>query len=257
MAASAYAQSAREQLQQMVEQLQKAPSDSALRERIIKLAAEVKPAPAIPEEANRFFVRGNVFLNEAKDATGYELAISAFREALRIAPWWGDAYINLAAAQGSAGKFDDAIASLKLFIAAVPAGSAEAREGQNRIYALEAKSEMAAKAAATAASVAAEKRRPSLEGNWSVSGFMYFEVTRDGERFALKPGKMLGRDGMWRATNVVLDAQRIQFTVEQPACPQCRSGYDLKLSPSGNELTGTLWRLDGSREPTANITRTP
>lgn len=141
---SVNAQSPREQLQQMVERLRQTPGDNALREQIVKLAAEVKPAPAIPEEANRFFVRGNVFQKEAKDASGYEIAISAYREALRIAPWWGDAYFNLAAAQGLAGRFDDAIASLKLFIASAPAGSAEAREAQNKTYALEAKKEMAA-----------------------------------------------------------------------------------------------------------------
>ena len=66
---SAHAQSPREQLTQMVEQLQKTPSDNALREKIIKLAREVKPAPAVPEEANRAFVRGNVFQKEAKDAS--------------------------------------------------------------------------------------------------------------------------------------------------------------------------------------------
>jgi len=56
LAASAYAQSPREQLQQMVEQLQKSPNDNALRERIIKLGAQIKPAPAIPEEARKHFV---------------------------------------------------------------------------------------------------------------------------------------------------------------------------------------------------------
>jgi hypothetical protein len=39
---SVHAQSPREQLQQMVEQLQKTPSDNALRERTIKLGAEIK-----------------------------------------------------------------------------------------------------------------------------------------------------------------------------------------------------------------------
>ncbi len=143
LAASAYAQSPREQLQQMVEQLQKTPTDNALRERIIKLGAEIKPAPAIPEEANHAFVKGNVFQKEAKDASGYELAISAYREALRAAPWWGDAYYNLAVALESGRKFDEAIASIKLYMASVQAGSAEAREAQNRMYAIEAKNELA------------------------------------------------------------------------------------------------------------------
>src|SRR5258705_10035814 len=142
LAASAYAQSPREQLKQMVEQLQATPGDNALRERIIKLAASIKPAPAIPEEANRAFVKGNVFQKDAKDASGYELAISAYRDALRAAPWWGDAYYNLAVALESARKFDEAIAPLKLFIASVQAGSVEARGAQKKIYALGAKKEM-------------------------------------------------------------------------------------------------------------------
>ena len=143
LAASASAESPREQLQQMVEQLQKTPTDNALRERIIKLGSEIKPAPAISEEANRAFVKGNVFQKEAKDASGYELAISAYREALHIAPWWGDAYYNLAVALESARQFGVAIASIKLYMASVQAGSAEAREAQNRMYAIEAKHELA------------------------------------------------------------------------------------------------------------------
>ena len=51
--ASAQAQSPREQLQQMVEQLQKSPTDNALREKIIKLAQNIKPTPAVPEEVER------------------------------------------------------------------------------------------------------------------------------------------------------------------------------------------------------------
>jgi hypothetical protein len=49
LCASANAQSPREQLQQMVEQLQKTPTDNALREKIIKLGISIEPAPAIPD----------------------------------------------------------------------------------------------------------------------------------------------------------------------------------------------------------------
>ncbi len=164
LAAGANAQSPREQLQQMVEQLQKTPTDNALRERIIKLGAEIKPAPAIPEEANHAFVKGNVFQKEAKDASGYELAISAYREALRAAPWWGDAYYNLAVALESGRKFDEAIASIKLYMASVQAGSAEAREAQNRVYAIEAKSEMASKQAAARAAAERERKKTEFAG---------------------------------------------------------------------------------------------
>lgn len=47
----AHAETPREQLQQMVEQLQKSPNDNALREKIIKLAPTLKPSPAVPDAA--------------------------------------------------------------------------------------------------------------------------------------------------------------------------------------------------------------
>jgi hypothetical protein len=43
--------SPREQLQQYIADLQKKPDDQALREKIIKLARGMKPAPAVPKEA--------------------------------------------------------------------------------------------------------------------------------------------------------------------------------------------------------------
>lgn len=250
-AAITHAQSPREQLQQMVEQLQKAPNDNGLREKILKLSTTIKPPPTIPEEANRAFVKGNVFQKEAKDASGYELAIASYREALRIAPWWSDAYFNLAVALEAAGKFDEAIASIRSYMASVSAGSAETREAQNKIYALEAKGELAAKKAAITAQV--ERQRPSVEGQWSINGILEFQVVRTGEVFTLTAGKMYNQYGLWRATEVVIDQQHVRFTVEQPTCPQCKAGYDLSLSSSGKALTGTMWQLQGS--PT-NITET-
>ena len=260
LAPPAQAQSPREQLTQLVLQLQKAPGDKALRERIIKLGAEIKPPPAIPEEANRFLVRGNVFQKEARDASGYELAIGAYRDALRLAPWWGDAYFNLAVALESAGKLDEAIASLRFFLSSTASGGAEAREAQNRIYAIEAKAEMASKAAAATARAKAaaeqERRRPTTEGRWTVSGFMEFEVVRNGEKFSVIAGTMQGQLGLWRATDVVADRQRVRFKIEQLACPQCKGTYDLSLSPSGNELTGTILNSRGVEPmPSGGVTR--
>ncbi len=72
----------------MVEQLQKTPNDNALREKIIKLGAEIKPAPAIPEEARRSFVEGVTIVKSAKEPSSQKLAIESFNEALKIAPWW-------------------------------------------------------------------------------------------------------------------------------------------------------------------------
>src|SRR5687767_2912453 len=164
LAASAHAQSAREQLQQMVEQLQKTPNDNALRERIIKLGAEIKPAPAIPEEARRSYIEGVTIVKSAKDAGSQKLAIASFNEALKIAPWWGDAYYNLAVTQELTGQLTQAEQTLKWFILSSP-GESEARDAQDRVYAIGAKRKLAA-ADAEATRLATSKKSPA--GNWKV-----------------------------------------------------------------------------------------
>ena len=149
LTASAYAQSPREQLQQMVEQLQKTPSDNALRERIIKLGAEIMPAPVVPPEAKRPFVMAGTYQKEAKKPSDFVLAIAAYQDALKIAPWWGDAYYNLSVSLESAGELDRAKDALELYLLTKPK---DAEEAQNRLYALDAKKHLAAKQAAEKAS---------------------------------------------------------------------------------------------------------
>lgn len=260
VAASVHAQSPREQLNQMVQQLQKTPNDNALLEKIIKLAQGVKPRPAIPEEANRAFVKGNVFQKEAKDASGYDHAISAYREALRVAPWWGDAYYNLAVALEVAGKFDEAIASIKLYMASVPDASAEAREAQNRIYAIEAKSEMASRLAIAQAAAERERQRPSVEGRWT-GKMWHFQVTKSGEKLDLIPlGFIPGISGQWQATGIELDRNRAKFNWLNPSirCPECKMLHlNLSLSENGNELTGTSTSQETGNVYPITFTRMP
>jgi hypothetical protein len=122
-----------------VAQLDKHPQDEILREKIIRKALEANPR--IPEEARRAFIEGTTITKSAKSAKGQTLAIESFSEALKIAPWWGDAYYNLAVAQELAGKFEAAQTSLKFYILTNPGGR-EAREAKNRIYALEAKTRL-------------------------------------------------------------------------------------------------------------------
>lgn len=54
----AHAQTPQDTLNQYVSSLQQNPSDNALREKIIKFAQTMNPAPAIPEEARRDYVIG-------------------------------------------------------------------------------------------------------------------------------------------------------------------------------------------------------
>ena len=164
----ASAQSPREQLNQLVTQLQANPGDTALRERIIKLAQEIKPPPAIPEEASRAFVRGTVFQKEAKSPAGFGLAIKAFQEASLLAPWWGDAYYNLSIAQESAGMPEQAIASLQQYMLTRPSEK-DLRDAQNRIYAIEAKKDLLAQERTTA-TAAKDARVQAMAGTWYAGG---------------------------------------------------------------------------------------
>jgi hypothetical protein len=158
------------ELQSLVRQLQANPGDAALKERIIQMARQLSPEPVIPEEARRAFVQGATLAKAATDAAGQRLAVDSFREALKIAPWWGDAWYNLAVAQELAGDLNDARNSLKLYLLTEP-GEKEVRDAQDRIYSLEAKEKLAAvqAAATSAAQVAAkaaaqEKTLSSLNG---------------------------------------------------------------------------------------------
>jgi tetratricopeptide (TPR) repeat protein len=120
LASSAYAQSPREQLRQMVQQLQKAPSDNALREKIITLAATLKPALALPEEAERHMAYGTAAFTGAKSPADYKEAVKEFEQATLAAPWHGDAYFNLGVAQDKAENYEAALRSLNLARLASP-----------------------------------------------------------------------------------------------------------------------------------------
>ena len=111
-----------------------------IREEIIGFVSAMKPSPPVPDQAQRYFVQGNTLMKSANNAADYNLAIDKYKEALMEAPWWGDAYYNLGVALESAGRYDDAIDSLKLYLLTNPP---TADEDKKKIYAIEAKKEKA------------------------------------------------------------------------------------------------------------------
>lgn len=127
---SAHALSPSEELQQMVAQLQQAPNDNALREKIIKLATKIKPAPAIPEAAREPFIMGATVLKKASDPAGASKAVDLFTQALNLAPWFADAYYNRALAREAAGQYNLAINDLETYLKC-ELTDAERRETQN------------------------------------------------------------------------------------------------------------------------------
>jgi ankyrin repeat protein len=130
-----------ELFEQLFKQLNDKPHKST-RRLIIKLASELKPAPAIPEEARKYFVEGTAIVKAAKNPAQQAIAAQSFTEALKIAPWWGDAYYNLGVAQELAEKYDEAEQAFNFYLLSNPSET-EKREVQDRIYGLSAKRKLA------------------------------------------------------------------------------------------------------------------
>ena len=106
--ASAHAQAPREQLKQMVEQLQKTPTDNALREKIIKLAQEVKPAPVIPDKAIEYEGRAQFAFKSAKSEADFLAAAREYEKAIAVAPWIPGYYADLCTIYEKAGIYLEA-----------------------------------------------------------------------------------------------------------------------------------------------------
>lgn len=176
-------------LKEICGEIKKSPDDWSLREKAVGLAAGMKPAPAVPPEARKPFVKATTFQKEATSVSDYQLAIAAYKEALLIAPWWADAIYNLASAQESAGLYDESARSFSLYLLSKPK---DAEETQERLYALEAKKEKAAKDAEEAERKTREKFAEALPGEWVrphespiCNPKDFYRLTRQGSGFAL------------------------------------------------------------------------
>jgi tetratricopeptide (TPR) repeat protein len=122
----AQAQTPQETLNQYIADLQKSPNDNALREKIIKHVQTMKPAPAIPEEAQKHMDRGIAAIESAKTAEDFQDAAVEFMKAVTAAPWHANGYRNLAIAQDKAGQYDTALKNLQLYLLTMPSSSDEA-----------------------------------------------------------------------------------------------------------------------------------
>ena len=151
-----------EALHHDLSELQVNPDDLKLREEIIVYVQGTKAKPKIPDEAERYLVRGQAAFKEAQDAVGYNAAIAEFDKAALIAPWVGNIYYNLGLAQKMAGKYEAAILSLKLYLLASPTAS-DSQAVKDSIYAIEYRSERKATVDAATIDLVSAIHRPNIE----------------------------------------------------------------------------------------------
>lgn len=104
----AKAQSSREQLRQLVTQLRGTPADNSLRERIIKLGTEIRPAPSVPDEAVHYEGRAQFAFKNAQTKDDYVVAAQEYEKAVAAAPWLPGYYSDLCTVYEKAGRYEDA-----------------------------------------------------------------------------------------------------------------------------------------------------
>lgn len=214
LVSTAYAQTPREQFRQMLEQLQKMPNDSALREKIITLAPTLKPPPALPAELERRMARGAAAFKGAASLADYQDAAKEFEQAALAAPWHADAYFNLGVTQDKAENYEAALHSLKLALLASP----ESKETKVLIYEVEYRLE---KANSPAGRIAKQKIREddllkSLEG--AVFSYAYPKMERQ-YRISNGRAEVLDRRLQAGGTLCSSGAQRDGPVGEKLACP--------------------------------------
>jgi tetratricopeptide (TPR) repeat protein len=110
--------------------------EQPLREKIIKLVVRMNPPPAIPQDAVQHAAYAATAFQEAAGPEDLKHAAGELAQALRLAPWWGDAYKNLGLVLQKSGQFDAAARNLQLYLLATPKAP-DAQQVQTQIYSLQ------------------------------------------------------------------------------------------------------------------------
>jgi tetratricopeptide (TPR) repeat protein len=231
----AYAESPREQLQQMVEQLQKSPTDTALREKIIRLAQEIKPPPVVPEEARRYLARGIAAFETAKSTEEFRRAVPEFQNAANAAPWWSDTYFNMAKVQEKTGDLEGAIASYHFYLIADP-NAKDAESIRTYSYKLEFMAEQKGKVdEAKAKAENAKKQRQA----WAAEIVQWLRQNYGGIEVIFWSGDSTAIDGLGRRLSYSIGGNDMdQIKMVEPMYP--RPGYC--GIPSSSNVRGVEWR---------------
>lgn len=111
-------------------------------EKAIREAGRTDPPPAVPEQARSRGMKGLAFVKMAKSPEDYDEAAEELTAALRVAPWWADAWVNLALVEEKRSRFDDAAQDLRLYLLAAPSAP-DSTAIENKIVELEVASRQA------------------------------------------------------------------------------------------------------------------
>ncbi|MEQ1920367.1 MAG: hypothetical protein ABL955_14345 [Elusimicrobiota bacterium] len=199
----------------------------------------LKPAPAIPEEAQRRLARGQAAFELAKDPGDYANSIREFQTALAAAPWFAAPYFNLGVAEEKSGHPKEAMDNFRLYLLAEP-GAKDATEVKSRIYKLEYAAEQQGRDADS------KVRGEQFEGTWRRRAYQLF-VRRKPDGGGLN--FTMQRDGEseypWDGVrDIRIAGAELRFTVDMRTVPSNTlfAIYDVIGTVSDDVKTLTLTR---------------
>jgi len=247
----------RETLKQYVADLQRNPDDQSLRERIIKLALDMRPPPATPPEALELEGAAEYAFKNAKNEADFADAAKQYEKALLVAPWKATDYFNLGVAQEKARQLRPAIQSFELYLLGAPNAN-DSEDVRKRIGGLRFASERTERqeVAEKAKQEEAERRKQqenarlqSSEGTWVDVAAGSCPATPAYKGFQLTIAH--ASNGELIATLINLPEDRIlrQTITDRHLHLHLQYGighftdryfeYDLSLSADGKELIGS------------------
>jgi tetratricopeptide (TPR) repeat protein len=113
----------RQAFDQAVKDLQKNPSDTALRKKIFKMARGLASLPEVPDDVAILKGKAAYIVKNANSPADFGPAVDAYEKATNLAPWVPELYYNLGVVQEKAGAPELASESFKLYLAADPDAS--------------------------------------------------------------------------------------------------------------------------------------
>lgn len=188
-------------------------------------AAAAKPAapPRVkssgtPEDARKHMLRGMAAVEMAKAPEELAMAEEEFLAATDISPQLGSAWFNLAKVQTQLGRYDDAIASYRTYLAVAP-GADDAQKVRDEIVKLEFRQELAAR----------EKGRA---GSWVSSTGAWYQLALDGTGLLFKTEQRRVTDDEVHST----------YTLVGTVPNFIRTHAEHRLTARGSRLAGTWSR---------------
>jgi tetratricopeptide (TPR) repeat protein len=240
----------REQLNQLVEELQKNPADAALRERLIKHARTVKPAPALPEEAERRLARGAAAVKAAKSPLDYQEAAKEFEQATLAAPWLASAYLSLGTARNQAEDYGGAASAFKFYLLAAP-NARNAKEIKALMYEMEFKQEKAGKEKAAKQASEDQMRRAEqvlqpLKGAWFGSncavGDDHFGGCTEADKAGTNWYRFDGPDGAFRYSFTFPGDGTVKLDAYE-SWAECKNGIVWGNAVAASSLQEVRWEF--------------